>query len=148
MGQQSLQSRDAPSIVRLTKNVPVVDGVTPKLPLRAEVIGRDTGDDAWPALLVQQKQLRVGPDVARVGRNKKGQIADQAYALAKSVHLEPFALAEQQELREAYQVNLICQFGSNLVECCRFPLNQFCWPFKVICAAEPNLDRSEQRIVL
>src|ERR1700726_737056 len=123
VGQQSLQSRDAPSIVRLTKNVPVIDGVTPKLPLRAEVMGRHAGDDAWPVLLVQQKQFRVRPDVARVGRNKKGQIANQAYALAMSVRLEPFALAEQQELCEAYQVDLILQFGSNPIESFRFPLN-------------------------
>src|SRR6266498_3300180 len=96
MSQQRAQPRDAPRIAGLPESVPVVDGVAPKLSLRAEEIGRHTGNEAWPVLLVQQKQLRIGPDVARVRRNEEGQVADQAQTLAVGVCLQSLALAEQQ----------------------------------------------------
>src|ERR1700681_3170577 len=114
--QQRPQPRDAPMIAGLPKSVPVIDGVAPKLSLRAEVIGWHTGNEERPALLVQQKQLRVGPDVARIGRDEEGQVADQAQALAEGACLEPLALAGHQELREAHLPDLIRQFASDPVE--------------------------------
>ena len=40
VGQQRAQAVDAPAISALAKRVPVVDGVAPELPVRAEVVGR------------------------------------------------------------------------------------------------------------
>ena len=45
VGQQRAQAVDAPAISAPTKRVPVVDGVAPELPFRAEVVGRHPGDD-------------------------------------------------------------------------------------------------------
>src|SRR4030095_11337888 len=107
VSQQRAQTRDAPTIAVLPKSVPVIDGVAPKLSLRAEVIGRNTGYETRPALLVQQKQLRVGPDIARVGRDEEGQVADKAQTLGAGICLESLALAEQQKLCETHLADLI-----------------------------------------
>src|SRR4029077_5534091 len=111
-------------------------GVAPKLPLSAEVIRRHAGNDAWPVILVQQEQLRVSPDVARIRRDKKWQVANQAYAIIVRVFLEPVALAEQQELTEANLVNPVRFFASNLVERSRLALHDRGRPRMVIRSAE------------
>jgi len=50
MRQQGPQTVDAPAITGTAKNIPVVNGIAPCLPIRAEVIGRHTGDESRPAL--------------------------------------------------------------------------------------------------
>jgi hypothetical protein len=52
---QRAQSVDAPTIITPTKYVPVVHGIAPQLSLRAEVIGRHSGDKTRPIPLVQLK---------------------------------------------------------------------------------------------
>src|SRR5262249_38617180 len=113
VGQQRPQARDAPTIAGLTQSVPIIDGVAPKLSLRTEVNWRYTSDNARPALRIQQKKLRVSPDVARVWRDEEGQVADQAQPLGASMRLEPLALAEQQKPGKAHPTYLIRQFTSD-----------------------------------
>ena len=108
VSQQSTQPIDAPPITSRTHGIPVVNGIAPQLTLRAEIIGRNSGDEAWPMLLVEQELLRVRPNITGIRRNKKGQIADQAHAPGMGVLLELIGLAEQQELREANLINLTC----------------------------------------
>src|ERR1700736_1699632 len=55
VSQQSPQPLYAPPIIRRTKGIPVVDGIAPQLSLRAEIIGRNPGNKAWPTLLIQQE---------------------------------------------------------------------------------------------
>src|SRR5580658_7118034 len=55
MSQQSTQSIDAPSITSRTQGIPVVNGNAPQLTLRAEIIWRHTGEEAWPMLLIEQE---------------------------------------------------------------------------------------------
>src|SRR5262249_16962054 len=66
VSEQRAQAVDAPGIAAGGQRVPVVDRIAPSLPLCAEVVGRHTGDDTWSALRVEQEQLRIRPDVARV----------------------------------------------------------------------------------
>ena len=148
MGQQSTQPGEGPSIVGSPNSVQVINGVAPKLSLCAEIIRRHARDHLWPALLVQKKQFRVGPHIAGVGRNEKGQVADQTYAFGAGVCPEPFALPEKQELREADFADLIRQLDSNPVERRRFPLYNLRRPFKVICVVELGFKRPEQRVLL
>src|SRR5215813_13691617 len=85
VGKQRTYAIDAPTIASLSQGLPVVDGVTPELPLGAEVIGGHPGNVLWPPLFVQQEQVWVVPNVARVGRNEKWQIANQAHALSSGI---------------------------------------------------------------
>src|SRR5439155_9486423 len=55
VSQYSTQPLDAPPITPRTKGIPVVDRIAPQLSLRAEIIGRNPGDEAWAILLVQQE---------------------------------------------------------------------------------------------
>src|SRR5262245_55077971 len=63
VGQQGAQPIDAPAKTGPTKRLPVIDGVAPELPLGAEIVWRHAGHKTRLVLLVQQEQLRVGPDV-------------------------------------------------------------------------------------
>src|SRR5271165_4943102 len=53
--QEGTQAVDTPSIPSRTKSVPVVDGVTPQLSLRTEIVRRNSSDEARPTLFVQQE---------------------------------------------------------------------------------------------
>src|SRR5580658_6854640 len=55
VSQQSTQPIDAPPITSQTHGIPVVDGIAPQLTLRAEIIGRNSGDELWPMLLIEQE---------------------------------------------------------------------------------------------
>src|ERR1700691_4600260 len=55
VGQQSTQPIDAPSIARRTQGIPVVNRIAPQLALRAEIIGRNSSDEAWALLLIEQE---------------------------------------------------------------------------------------------
>src|SRR5271163_394959 len=55
MSQQSTQPINAPAITSRTDGIPVVNGIAPQLTLRAEIIGRNSGDDLWPMLLIEQE---------------------------------------------------------------------------------------------
>ena len=70
---------DAPAIAALPQGFPVIDGVPPKLSVRAEIIRRHAGHEDRTAILVEEKELWIGPDITRVGRNKKRHVADQAH---------------------------------------------------------------------
>src|SRR6202050_2874090 len=92
VSQQSTHPIDAPPIASGAHGIPVVNGIAPQLTLRAEIIGRNSGNEAWPTLLIEQEQLRVCPNITGIRRNKEGQIADQAHALGVGVLLELIGL--------------------------------------------------------
>src|SRR5271170_2499327 len=53
--EQGTQPIDAPPITSRTHGIPVVNGIAPQLTLRAEIIGRNSGDEFWPMLLIEQE---------------------------------------------------------------------------------------------
>src|SRR3984957_18362076 len=128
VSQQSTQPIDAPSITSRTQDIPVVNGIAPQLTLRAEIIGRNSGDEARPMLLIEQEELRVRPNVTGIRGNKEGEIPDQAHALGMGMLPELIGLAEHHKLREANLINLTCQLSTRLGESTRAALNQLCWP--------------------
>ena len=142
--QQGAHPIDAPAKAGSPMGLPVVHGVAPKLSLGAEVVGRHAGYETWVVVIIEQEQLGVGPNIARIRRNEKGQIANQADALGMRVFLEPFALPEQQELSEADLLDSVRQLTAGPSQCCRDTLNQLCRPLEVICAVVLQLQRAEQ----
>src|SRR6266478_1837968 len=87
VSQQGAQAVDGPAVTGTTKRVPVIDGVAPELSLGAEVVRRHTGNDAWSVARVQQEQLWVGPQIARIRGDEKRHVADQAHTLGTGVCL-------------------------------------------------------------
>src|SRR5262249_33925927 len=76
--EQRAYTIDAPAIASALHRVPVIDRVSPQLSLRAEVIGGHASHKLWSMLFIQQEQLGICPNIGRVRRNEKGQVADQA----------------------------------------------------------------------
>src|SRR6202050_5256484 len=63
VSQLSTQPIDAPPKISRAHGIPVVNGIAPQLTLRAEIIGRNSGDEARPMLLMAQKSFRVRPTI-------------------------------------------------------------------------------------
>src|SRR5262249_15513812 len=101
VAQQRPQTVYQPAIPQLTKNLPVVQWIAPELPKCTEIVGGYTGDKSRPPMLIEQKELRMRPNIARVGRDEERQVADQSETLGTCVALQPLRLAEHQELRKA-----------------------------------------------
>src|SRR5215471_4039423 len=55
VSEQGTQAVDRPAITGCANRIPVVNGIAPQLSLGAEIVGRHTGNEAWPALLVEQE---------------------------------------------------------------------------------------------
>src|SRR5271165_5602034 len=91
MSKQRSQAVYAKTVGGPPKRLPIIDGIAPELSLRAEIIGRDTGNEPRPLMFIQQEQFRVGPHIARVGRNEKGQVTDQVHAPGSSIFSQAFA---------------------------------------------------------
>jgi hypothetical protein len=101
-----------------------------------------------PMLLVQKKKLRVGPYVAGVPRNEKGQIAHQRQPFSVSMCPQSIGLSEQKELRKARLADLIGEFTTHLLEGCWLPLDQFGWPCEAVRVPEFGFKCAEQGIIL
>ena len=110
MAQQSADSIHPPAVTGGSKCVPVVNGVAPELSVSAEVIGRNSRHETRTALLVKQKELWVGPNIAGIRRNKERNITYKAHAFCMRVLLEPIGLPKQQELFQTESVDLTSQF--------------------------------------
>ena len=109
--QHGAHSVDPPEMVPRAQRVPVVDRIAPQLPLCAEVVRRHAGDDLRAVLRIEQEQLRVGPHVARLGRDEEREIAEQAHAGPACVSVQTLCLAEPQELREPDALDLACEIA-------------------------------------
>ena len=147
VGEKRTDAIDAPAIAGPTQGVPVVDGVAPELSLRAEIIRGYAGDEERPLPFVQQEQLRVGPNVARVGGDEKGQVADQAQAPGAGMFLQPFALAEQQELRKTNLIDPGRQIAPGCGQSGRHAPDQLCRPFEVVSSVVFGFQYPEQGII-
>src|SRR5262249_12228732 len=112
VSKQSTHPVDRPSISGRVQRIPVVHGISPQLSLCTEVIRRHTGNETRPAVLVQQKQLRICPDVAGIRGSKERQVADQRHSSRMRMRFELIGLAEQQKLRKANLVDLTCQLST------------------------------------
>ena len=146
--EQGPDAVDAKAIAARGKRVPVVDGIAPELPLGAEIVRRHAGNHARPALVVEQEKLRIGPHVARVRRDEKGQIADQTHASSAGVFLQARALAEQEELAEADLVDFSREIPARPIERGRRPLDELRRPLEIRRASVSLLERAEQGVVV
>jgi hypothetical protein len=136
--QRRAHTIDAPAVVGSANNSPVIDRIAPELPCGAEIVWRDTRDKAWPVLLDQQEQLRIGQHIARIAGDEKGQITDQAQAFAAGIIFDAFRLAEQQELRKADLVDLARQLLAGARQSRGITPDQLGRPSEVISVVMPE----------
>ncbi len=103
--EQRANTIDPPLKAGLAVRLPLVDGVAPELAGRREVVGRHAGHHLGPPLPIELKQLRVAPDIRRIGRHKDGEVAHQPNASAMGIGPQHLPLAEEEILREAMKVH-------------------------------------------
>ena len=84
----------------------------PSAARRAEIIGRHSSHHGRLALLVEQEQLRVGPQVRRIAGHEDRYVADQAQPLAVGMGLEGEPLAIEQELAKAVLADRLGQVAA------------------------------------
>src|SRR5215472_4963850 len=116
--QKRTQTIDTPAVPGATNSLPIIDRIAPELPGGAEIIGRDTRDKTWPILRVEQEQLGVGPDIARVGGHEKGQVADEVQTSSAGVLLQALHLSEQEELGKPNLIDLVHQRLARTLQRC------------------------------
>src|ERR1051326_2422371 len=97
---------------------------------------------------VQQEKLGIGPNIARVERHEKRQIANQADASRTGVFLNSAALPEEQELRKAYLFDVGRKLPSRRVQGLRRTLDQLQRPIEVRSAVMRGLQGAEQRVIV
>src|SRR5262249_17774706 len=146
--QQRAEPLNAPPVPCGSDGAPVIDRIPPELSQRAEIIGRYSGNEAWPVSFIELEQSRIGPHVARIPANVERQIADQAQAFAVRILLEMIALPVQQELRKAHLGDRLGEFLSSGAESDTTALDQLRRPFEIMDALAFRLERSEERIVV
>ena len=87
-----------PAIAALLQRFPIVERIAPELAGGAEIVRRHSGDDGRLAMLVEIKQIGVGPDVGRIARDENRQVSDQLDTVLVRVALQIAPLPEEKEL--------------------------------------------------
>ena len=145
--EKRAEAIDAPPITALPQDFPVIDGVPPELSLRAEIIRRHASDKSRTTMLVQQEKLGVPPDVTRVGRNEKREIADQAHTSCPTVSHEALPLAEQQKLSEVNLLDFAPQLAPRAVQSCGISTYQIRRPIDIPGAVILLFQNSKERVI-
>src|SRR5690348_17675490 len=101
--------RDPPGIAIGGERIPAIDWVTPALPRRTEVIGRDPGDDQRLATLVQLEVALVRPHIRALVCDEDRQVADDRDATLARLFAQRRPLAVEEELRVAMETDLVHQ---------------------------------------
>ena len=108
--QRCLNALNPPSETGLFQSIPIVERIAPALAGLTEKIGWNTGDHGWSALMVQLKDLLIGPDINAVGGNKNGNIANNPDPLLVSILSQAGPLLEEVELPHLPNSNRLCPF--------------------------------------
>ena len=141
-------SADPPAVVFLLHSVPVVDGISPQLPVRRESVRRETGNNGGNSVLVQLEQLRLAPDVGAVQRAVNRDITDDLYSIAVRVFLQPEPLLKELELKERIELHVLCVLLLRRIHRILVAQAQWLFPLAPAFSAVSVLERHEQRIIL
>ena len=112
-----------------------------------EVIRRNTGDASTLALLVEQEQLLVLPDVRSVVGHEHRDVAQQQHAQVASVAAQPLPLPVEHQLHELVVRDLFGQTAASRGQRFRLAAAKLRRPMHPRSPVLLGLERREQRIV-
>ena len=95
-----------PVVVVAVHGFPVVDGVAPVLAGGAEVVGRGAGVGAEAEEAVEFEEVGFTPDVGGIVGDEDGEVAEDLDVVGARVFAEGGELAEEEELGEAFALDL------------------------------------------
>ena len=130
------------------ERLPIVEGVSPPLAGRAEVIGGDAGNHRGAALHVHGEQLPVRPDVGAVVGNEDGKVADQPDAQLVALVAQRLPVVVEEVLFESLLVDLGAQDPASAVERSPIARAEVRLPFRPRAVAPGSLDRRVESEVL
>ena len=145
--QVAAQPLNPPAVAGFAQARPVVERVAPELAVGAEVVGRHAGDAAPFALLVEQEQLLVLPDVGAIVRHEHRNIAEQQHAQVTRVPAQALPLAIEQQLNELVIRDFVGKLAASGFERCWLTTAQLGRPMEPRFARILALQRREQRVV-
>ena len=121
--------RESPPVVGVVLHgFPVVDGVAPVLAGGAEVVGRGAGVGAGAAVAVEFEEVGVGPDVGGIVGDEDGEVAEDLDVVGVGVFAEGGELAEEEELGEAFLLDLFVEFLAGGGEGVGVTVGEGAWP--------------------
>ena len=141
------QTRDPPRVTVFSHALPVVQRVAPQLAGVRKIVRRHARDHRRVALLVQQEELGVGPDLGRIAGDKDRHVAEDADPHLARPIVERRPLPEEEELAELDKVDLQPVLVHPVDEGLRLAHRQRTRPLVPRCAALAVADRPKQRVV-
>src|SRR5215212_1681747 len=110
-------SIDPPGVASFGVALPVIDRISPELPLGGESIGRNARHDRGTSLPIEPEQVSVRPDIGTVVGDENRQITehDNAPLIRVSTDLTPLPM--KKELRELVKPNLVSELLLRGSEC-------------------------------
>src|SRR5208283_1963868 len=146
--QESPQAIDPPRESLFLVSFPAIERVAPELSRLAEVIWRYPGLDGRTASLVQEKEVRPGPEIRAVVSDEDRNVANQVDAffgtfLAKGLHLGLEDVLDELVVADA-RAELISPTG----QCACLPRDHLPLPLIPGLASLGLLERHEQRVVI
>ena len=146
--QRHAKALDPPGEAGARHRIPAVERVAPALAGGAEVVGRHPGDECRRAVLGEEEQLRMAPDVGAVVGHEDRHVAHEGDAAAMGVLAQREPLAEERVLHEAVERDLVGVRGALRLERRRLAHHDGLVPRSPRSAAVRFLLRHEQREVV
>ena len=144
----ALDPADPPGKITFFLGRPVIDGIAPELTGRGKRIRRTAGNNGRRQVFIHQEGFGVCPDIRRIERRVKWQVADDPNALLSRVSMQLVPLLIKLELTELIGRDLGCKTLLRLRERLFTALLQRLVPLKERLPALFVLDRHEQCVVL
>ena len=141
------QPLNPPAEAVIRHGLPVVDGISPELPVGGEAIRGAARYDCGMPALVQLEQFIVYPHVGAVQRNIDGYVADDADALPVGVSAQGLPLAEKQILYKVVISNLLFMGLPGSFQSGFLPQAQTILPVQPGRASVAFLQRHEQGVI-
>ena len=127
---------------------PVVDGISPELPGRTEIIWRHARNVQRMTPRIQLKILTIGPDIGAVERNVDRNIAKNADPVAMRIATEILPLAKEFKLPILIRLNFFLQALAPFAQRPRLPRRNLFGPLVPDEFAVPVFVGHEQREII
>ena len=142
------ESGDPPVEPRRFVPLPRVDGISPSLPVSAEVIRRDAGDANGTEIAVEIEKFRPAPYLRAVSHDVDRKIAEQRHSGARASSAQAFPLFVEAPLFEDREIDLRGLSAAKCVQRRRVPEPQRFRPLPPGESPERALDGAKERVVL
>src|ERR1022692_718817 len=104
--ERRAQSIDPPFVSRGLHVIPAINRISPKLPVGAEIIGRNTGHLSGTAVGIEFKQIWIRPDIGAVVGHINWNIPHHPHTASLTITFQLGPLPEEFPLPEFLELNL------------------------------------------